>query len=130
MARTQGLLNRYGATSLLVAKFVPGLNAAAVPLAGSVGMPLPRFLLLDGLGALLWLLGYAGLGYLFSNQLQQVAAYALQLGTWLLLILVGGLSAFIAWNYVQHRHLLRPVSPASGRIPVESSKSAKSTSAV
>lgn len=130
VGRTQDVLTRYGAGSLLVAKFVPGLNSTAVPLAGSVRMPVPRFLLFDGLGALLWLLGYVGLGYLFSNQLQQVAAYALQLGTWLLVILVGGLSAFIAWNYVQHRHLLRPVSPAGGTIVVQSSKSAKSTAGV
>jgi len=130
VGRTQDMLTRYGAGSLLVTKFVPGLNSAAVPLAGSVRMPLPRFLLFDGLGVLLWLLGYAGLGYLFSNQLQQVAAYALQLGTWLLVILVGGLSAFIAWNYVRNKDPLRPVSPASGTIVVESWKSAKRTSGV
>lgn len=106
VGRTQDAFARYGARSLLVAKFVPGLNSAAIPLAGLVRMPLPRFLLFDGLGTLLWAAGYGGLGYLFSNQLQQVAAYSLRLSTWLLVILVGGLSGFVAWKYIRHQHLL------------------------
>ena len=37
--RTQNLFIRYGARSLLVAKFVPGLGAVAAPLAGMFGVP-------------------------------------------------------------------------------------------
>lgn len=33
-------------------------------------MRLLRFLLFDGLGALIWVGAFAGLGYLFSNQLE------------------------------------------------------------
>jgi len=105
--RTENVFARYGARSLLVAKFVPGLNTAAPPLAGMFGMRLSRFALWDGLGAALWASTFAGLGYLFSEQFERVAAYALRLGTWLVVVVVGGLAGYIAWKYVQRQRFLR-----------------------
>ncbi len=105
--RTEDVFARHGARSLLVAKFIPGLNTVAPPLAGIFRMRLPRFLLFDSLGALLWAGGFAGLGYLFSQQLERVAASALRLGTSLVSVLVGGLAAYIIWKYVQRQRFLR-----------------------
>ncbi len=105
--RTEDVFARHGARSLLVAKFIPGLNTVAPPLAGIFRMRLPRFLLFDSLGALLWAGGFAGLGYLFSQQLERVAASALRLGTSLVGVLVGGLAAYIIWKYVQRQRFLR-----------------------
>jgi membrane protein DedA with SNARE-associated domain len=48
--RTENVFARHGAQSLLIAKFVPGLNSAAPALAGIFRMPLPRFMVFDGLG--------------------------------------------------------------------------------
>lgn len=105
--RTENVFARHGARSLLVAKFIPGLSTAAPPLAGVFRMRLGRFLLFDGLGALAWASGFAGLGYLFSDQLEQVAAAALRLGTWLVVVMVGGLAAYIAFKYLQRQRFLR-----------------------
>ena len=52
---------------LLVAKFVPGLSMLAPPLVGAMGLPLRRFLLLDGLGALLWAGGASALRYALAD---------------------------------------------------------------
>ena len=52
--RTENLVVRRGVHSLLVAKFVPGLNTAAPSLAGVFRMPVRRFIIFDCLGALLW----------------------------------------------------------------------------
>src|SRR5512143_2336981 len=52
--RTEDLFYRHGARSLLIAKFIPGLNTVAPPLAGVFRMTLLRFLLYDGAGACLW----------------------------------------------------------------------------
>ncbi|HXU12283.1 MAG TPA: DedA family protein, partial [Candidatus Binatia bacterium] len=71
--RTEQVFGRYGARSLLVSKFVPGLTTAAPPLAGIFGMRLPRFLIFAGLGAMLYAGAYAGLGYLFSAQIERLA---------------------------------------------------------
>jgi membrane protein DedA with SNARE-associated domain/rhodanese-related sulfurtransferase len=79
-ARTKRLFARYGTKALVVAKFVIGLDAIAPPLAGMSGTSLPRFMTFDGIGATLWAGLYAGLGYVFYQQLDKAAAYAKGLG--------------------------------------------------
>jgi membrane protein DedA with SNARE-associated domain len=96
-----------GARSLLIAKFVPGLNTMAPPLAGIIGMRLSRFILFDALGALLYIGTFVGLGFVFSNQLEQVAARIASLGFSLVVIVVGGFAAYVAWKYVQRRRFIR-----------------------
>ena len=61
--RTQDTFVRYGLRSLLVSKFVPGLNAVAAPLAGSSGFTFWRFLVFDVAGSVIWTAAYLGLGY-------------------------------------------------------------------
>jgi len=68
--RTQNAFTRYGLHGLLVAKFVPGLSTVAPPLAGMSGVKAGRFLLVDGLGSVLYGSTFIYLGYLFSNQIQ------------------------------------------------------------
>lgn len=104
---TQGVFARYGARTLLGAKFIPGLGAAAAPLAGVVRMPVTRFLACDALGAALWASTYVALGYLFSNQLETVAMQGGRLGATFLGLLAAACAAFVAWKYVRrHRFLV------------------------
>ncbi|HEV8702402.1 MAG TPA: VTT domain-containing protein [Candidatus Polarisedimenticolia bacterium] len=104
--QTEQIFGRYGVRSLLVSKFVPGLSTAAPPLAGIFGMRLPRFLWFAGLGALLYAAAFAGLGYLFSSQLERMAAGALVLGEWLVLLLLGALALFVLGKVWQRRRFL------------------------
>ena len=104
--RTLGIFSRYGAKMLLVAKFIPGINVIAAPLAGIYSLPWLRFLLLDGLGVSLWAGFFVGLGYLFSDQIAEMAVYAMDLGTSLTKILVGALALYIGWKYIQKRRFL------------------------
>ena len=78
--RTETTFTRFGARTLLICKFVPGLNTAAPTLSGMVGVDFPRFVLFDFLGALLWTSAFAGLGFLFSKQLDLIAAGASRFG--------------------------------------------------
>lgn len=105
--RTENLFVRQGVRSLLVAKFIPGLGMVAPPLAGIFGVSPPRFLLYDGLGALFWAESFVGLGYLFSHQLERVAAYAARLGSALVLLLAGAAAAYVLFRYAQRRRLMR-----------------------
>lgn len=105
--KTENAFVRHGSRSLLLAKFVPGLNTMAPPLAGIIGMRLWRFLIFDALGALLYIGLFTGLGFVFSNQLEQVAARVASLGFSLLVILGGGLAAYVAWKYIQRRRFIR-----------------------
>ena len=104
--RTENLFVRHGAHSLLVAKFVPGLNTAAPSLAGIFRMPVRRFMIFDSLGGLFWVATFAGLGFIFSDQLEQIASHALRWGGWLVAVLAGSLAAYILWKYIQRRRFL------------------------
>jgi membrane protein DedA with SNARE-associated domain len=53
-----------GKTTLLVAKFIPGINTMAAPLAGSMKMPFGQFLRLDSAGIMLYVGAYLLLGYI------------------------------------------------------------------
>ena len=104
--KTENAFVRHGSRSLVIAKFVPGLNTMAPPLAGIIGMRLGRFLIFDALGALLYLGSFIGLGFVFSNQLEQVAARVASLGFSLLVILGAGLAVYISWKYIQRRRFI------------------------
>jgi membrane protein DedA with SNARE-associated domain len=56
-----------GKTTLVFAKFIPGLNTMASPLAGSMKMRFSQFVWLDLAGSLLYSLSYLLLGYLSRN---------------------------------------------------------------
>jgi membrane protein DedA with SNARE-associated domain len=105
--RTQDNYTRYGAKSLLVAKFIPGFGTVAIPMAGISRMPPHRFLLFDGSGALIWAGCYIGLGYLFRDQLEDLANYAQRLGQFLALLLIGALVAYVGRKYFQRRKFMR-----------------------
>src|SRR3954467_783735 len=61
--QTENAFLKYGMSSLLVSKFVPGLNAVAAPLAGNSGSSYWKFLFYDGAGAVIWSGGYLALGF-------------------------------------------------------------------
>jgi membrane protein DedA with SNARE-associated domain len=105
--RTQHTFSVHGARSLLIAKFIPGFSTAAPPLAGIIRMPLLRFVVFTGLGGLIWAGVFVGLGWLFSYQLERVAAYMVRLGSWAVLALAAGLGAYIAWKYIARQRFLR-----------------------
>jgi hypothetical protein len=71
---------RRGASALLIAKFLPGLNSIGQPLAGALGMPRQRFVIFDVLGAVLWVGLYVGLGYALHDQLAEAVVLADRLG--------------------------------------------------
>src|SRR5271169_2002818 len=56
-----------GKTTLLIAKFIPGVNTMAPPLAGSMKMRPLQFLRFDATGASLYILAYGGMGFLFHD---------------------------------------------------------------
>jgi membrane protein DedA with SNARE-associated domain/rhodanese-related sulfurtransferase len=105
--RTEGLFEQQGPKSLLIAKFIPGLNAVATPLAGIFKMPLRKFLFFDFLGALIWLGSFMTIGYFFSNQIEQIAERAKALGSSLGLVLVLILAAYITYKFAARQKFLR-----------------------
>lgn len=104
---TQISFERHGVWALVIAKFIPGLNAMAPPLAGIIRMPWRRFALFDGIGALLWSGAYIATGYIFSSELEKVAEHLSFLGRGLLALMLTGLGVYIGWKYFNRRRFLR-----------------------
>jgi len=118
--RTEGLFEQQGARSLLVAKFLPGLNAVATPLAGIFQMRFRKFLLFDTLGVLLWLSSYLALGYFLRTEIEDIAHHAEALGSWLIVLLISCLAAYIAYKFLARQRFLRQLR--IGRITVDELK--------
>jgi RND family efflux transporter MFP subunit len=115
--RTQNAFTRYGLKGLLLSKFVPGLGTVAPPLAGMTGVSASWFLLVDGLGSLLYGGCWICLGYFFSSQIQQIGAALARVGGNALVLLLGALVLYLAYKYWQRRRLLQELRMA--RITVE-----------
>ena len=67
LMRGEELFARYGATTVLFARFVFGLRIIAGPLAGVLRMPWRKFLPFNALGAAVWVVVISGFGYLFGE---------------------------------------------------------------
>jgi membrane protein DedA with SNARE-associated domain len=110
--RTENTFARHGAKTLIVGKFIPGVSALATPMAGVYGLSRSRFLLFDGLGILLWIGTFQLIGYLFSDQLEDVIAYASRFGGLLTVLVASGFVTYVAWKYAQRRRFLRSLRVA------------------
>jgi membrane protein DedA with SNARE-associated domain len=98
---------RFGLPLLLLAKFVPGLDAIAPPLAGTSRTSRLRFLACDAVGAAIYSCAYAGLGYVFSHDLNRAAAYAGRAGQVLAGLIFAGLFVFAVVKLVRRHHSTR-----------------------
>ena len=105
--RTQISFSRNGERVLLGAKFIPGLNAMAAPLSGIIRMDWRKFLLFDAMGALAWVSAFSITGYVFSGQLERVAARVAYLGGWLLVLALGAFAGYVAWKFYNRQKFLR-----------------------
>ena len=100
-------LGNHGASALLIAKFLPGLNSIGQPLAGALGMPRRRFVFFDVLGAVLWVGLYVGLGFALHDQLAEAALLAQRLGGWALVIAGVALGLYLAIKVIRRQLFLR-----------------------
>jgi membrane protein DedA with SNARE-associated domain/rhodanese-related sulfurtransferase len=97
---------RRGRVLLVFAKFVPGINTMAPPLAGSMNMRLGQFLRFDCVGAALYVGVYLSAGFLFSGALGAITkgyqTFSRALG-WVLAAAVAGYVAYQVWMWRKGR---------------------------
>ena len=105
--RTEEVFARHGARTLLYAKLVPGLNTAAPPLAGMLGMPSGRFVLYDAGGAAIWAGPFIALGRIFDDQLLRILAVAEGATTAAGATVLGLLLLYVAIKFWQRQRFLR-----------------------
>jgi membrane protein DedA with SNARE-associated domain len=92
-----------GKVTLLLAKFVPGVNSMAPPLAGSMKMRLPQFLRLDLAGASLYVGAYFALGFVFRDFLAIITRGFMAAGHLMELLLMVAVVAYIAYKVLLYR---------------------------
>ncbi|MDX2219196.1 MAG: DedA family protein/thiosulfate sulfurtransferase GlpE [Burkholderiales bacterium] len=128
--QTESIYARWGASSLLVAKFIPGFASVATALAGVVGTSRTQFIIFDALGAALWGGSAIGLGYLFRDAVNDVLAVLERLGQIGVVFALIAFGLFLAMKWWQRSRLFKQlrmarISPEelagliqSGRTPV------------
>lgn len=116
--QTESIFTRFGAPSLLVAKFVPGFASVATALAGAMRIPRASFLLFDTLGSLIWVGAGLALGWLFSPAIDQIVAGLALFGKWGLMLLAIVIALFVASKWWQRYRFTSQLKMA--RVSVES----------
>lgn len=117
VSQTEARFVRWGPGSLVVAKFIPGFSTVAPPIAGSLRMRLPGFLIAAGLGATLWAGLALGAGWMLRQEVQAAIAVLDRHSAGAGRVVAGLLAAWLAWKLWQkyrfHRlSTLAHVTPA------------------
>jgi len=105
--KTESLFVRWGAPSLMVARFVPGFSVVAQPLAGAVGQRFHTFLFYDVIGVILWVAAAVLLGVVFSSAVDDVLDQLSRYGRIGTLILAGLFAAYLAYRLYRRRVFIR-----------------------
>jgi len=105
--KTQDSFGRRRETTLMFAKFVPGLATLAPPVAGQIGMKLRRFLFFDGIGATLWVGALLGAGRLFGDVIKKDPSVLSWVGRFSGALLVVGIAGFFVGRLVRRRQFMR-----------------------
>ncbi|HTV58949.1 MAG TPA: rhodanese-like domain-containing protein [Verrucomicrobiae bacterium] len=98
-----------GRTTLMVAKFIPGVSTLAAPLAGSMKMPFLMFLGLDFVGASIYALAYGAVGFVFRDFLAKIisgfraAEHVAEFEILLLVIAYAGYRVSLYWKHRKDR---------------------------
>jgi membrane protein DedA with SNARE-associated domain/rhodanese-related sulfurtransferase len=115
--QTEAIYEKWGAPSLLVAKFVPGFGAVATAMAGVVGVRLLAFVLFDAVGATLWSGAASTLGWIFRDAVGDALQVIESAGRVGLAALVCALALYLTFKLVQRQRLVRHLR--MGRVSVE-----------
>jgi len=99
--QTETTFERWGASSLLVAKFVPGFSTVAPPVAGAMRLGLPSFLMYSAVGALLWAGAAVVIGMLFHTQVDRVILWLGDMGTLAFAVLAAVAGFYMAAKWLE-----------------------------
>lgn len=116
--QTESIYTRFGAPSLLVAKFVPGFATVATAMAGAMRIRRRPFLMFDAGGATLWAGVGLALGWLFASAIEEIINTLAELGKWGLMLLTLAAALYVAWKWWQ-RHRFN-VQLRMARVSVDS----------
>jgi membrane protein DedA with SNARE-associated domain len=101
-----------GRSTLIIAKFIPGVSAMIPPLAGSMKMPFGQFVALDLIGISLWILAYGGTGFLFHNFIVAITHGVQVAGNAVGVVIAIGIVVFVVYRVlIYHKHRIYRIVP-------------------
>jgi membrane protein DedA with SNARE-associated domain/rhodanese-related sulfurtransferase len=103
VSQTEDKFRRWGPKALVVAKFIPGFNTVAPPLAGAMGTGLGTFLSFSLAGGLLWSGVGIAIGAYFHTSIDRVLDILDAMGSTALSVLGILLLLFVLFKYVERR---------------------------
>lgn len=106
-----------GKITLVIAKFIPGVNTMAPPLAGSMKMRFTQFVRLDFMGASLYALAYIILGFVFRDFLVSITHGFQVVGRSVEEVLVFAVAGYVIYRlFLYRKHRVYRIVP---RVQVE-----------
>lgn len=105
--RAESAFGRWGWSSLVVGRFIPGVSLVTPPLAGALGMKTSKFIALTTAGAALWSLVVVAAGMLLHEQLSAVLRALDGFGSEALVLIVLLIAMYAAWRYRERRRLMQ-----------------------
>ncbi|MEO8124707.1 MAG: DedA family protein/thiosulfate sulfurtransferase GlpE [Burkholderiales bacterium] len=108
--QSEAFILRWGGSSLVAAKFVPGVSTVAPPMAGALGMRLGTFLSFATLAALIWSGLLIGVGWAFAGQIQQALDTLATLGVVAVEVIAALAALYLALRWWRRRLFLRGIA--------------------
>jgi membrane protein DedA with SNARE-associated domain/rhodanese-related sulfurtransferase len=115
--QTETRFERWGALTLVIAKFVPGLSTVVRPLAGTLHMDWRSFAFLNGLGSALWVGAAIWVGVLFHQQIGAVLLRIREFGPLAFGVVCAVAAGYVAYKWGERRRFAGALRVA--RINVE-----------
>jgi membrane protein DedA with SNARE-associated domain len=105
--QTESIFERWGAPSLIFAKFVPGFSIVAPPIAGAMRLAVLPFFLFSAIGAALWAGVAVAIGMVFHAQVDWLLKWLAEMGSRAALVIVTAVALYIAFRLVERWLLIR-----------------------
>lgn len=105
--QTENIFSRWGASSLMLAKYVPGFSTVAPPLAGAMRLEPPRFLAYSAVAALLWAGLPIALGAMFHAEVERALEWLESMGSGAVAVIGVVVLLYLCVKLVQRYLLLR-----------------------
>ncbi|MEO5686531.1 MAG: DedA family protein/thiosulfate sulfurtransferase GlpE [Burkholderiaceae bacterium] len=104
--QSEGILSKWGGSSLIAAKFLPGISVVAAPMAGALGMSWRRFIAYDIGASLIWTSVFLAVGVAFAGQIVVVLDFMTEFGTIAAVVTAIVLTTMIIYRYLRRRWML------------------------
>ena len=104
---TEATFRKLGPFSLVVGKFVPGLQTLAPPMSGLTSISVPTFLIYNTIGTVLWTAIMVALGYFFHEEVESIVLRMAELGTTAAIMVGGVIAAYFLWKIINRQRFLR-----------------------